>query len=635
MTTHLLFLMIGLGTGAVYVALAQGVVVVYKATGIINFAQGAMAAWAAFTFDEIRKSGDLVLPVGRVHIGPGLPAALAGGIGMAVVLGLVTHLLVFRPLRSAPPLAKVVASVGLMLALQLTTVIRFSDEPRAVLPVLPKDPVTWQSLTVSGDRLFLAAIVVLLTAGLWAYFRFTRTGLATRAAAENETGASLCGFSPDVLAGTAWALASGLSGTVAILAAPSTGLTAGGYTFFIVPALAVALVGRLRSLAAVCAAGLALGCAQSEVTMLRMRSWWPEWAGPGLVDVIPFVVIIVVLFLAGRGLPARGDDRAGRLPAVRRPANRPAVVLGLTGAAALALALTGGSLRFALVTSMIAAVFMLSWVLLTGFVGQISLAQLAFAGAAGFALSRLTTDAGVPFPFSLVLASLGATGLGVLVGLPALRIRGAQLAVVTLAAAVAIEQFVFANPVISPPRGNPIADPSLPGLDLAVRRGQDLIRLPFAFMVLGLLVLVAVLVGNLLRGDTGRAFLAVRSNESAAAASGIGVASTKVLAFALSSFVAGIGGCLIGYSRGQLSTASFTVLAGLTMLAVAYLCGITSVGGAILAGLAAPLGVANHMFSRAFDVSGQAWMLLSAVGMVAAVLFNPEGMAGGLRKARR
>jgi len=632
MSSFLLFLIVGLGTGAAYVALAQGVVVVYKATGVINVAQGAIAAWGAFTFAELRKSGDLVLPVGRVHVGSALWTSLVLGVGVAALTGLLAHVLVFRQLRSAPALAKVVASVGLMLTLQVATLLRFGEDSRAVDAVLPNDLLVVNGVAVASGRLYMAGTAVVLTVLLWAYFRFSRLGLATRAAAENDVHASLSGFSPDLLAGSAWLLSSAFSGLMVILASSATGLTSSNYIFYIVPALAVALVGRLRSVGVVCVAGFALAGIQSELSLLRIKPWWPEWAGPGLADVVPFLVIVASLFLAGRSLPSRGDEEADRLPEVHRPANRPVVVAVASVLGLIAIVTTQGSFRFAVVTSMIMAILGLSYVVLTGFVGQISLAQLAFAGAAGFTLSRLTSGAGVPFPLAILLASLAAAVLGVLVGIPALRIRGAQLAVVTLAGAVAIEEFVFSNPSLSPPTGNPISDPSLFGLDLSIRRGTELVRLPFAVMVLVLLVVLTVAVGNLLRGHTGRVFLAVRSNERAAAAVGIDLAATKLVAFALSSFIAGMGGCLIGYSRGQLSTASFAVISGLALLAVAYLSGITSVSGAMIAGLSAPLGLANVFFDRVFHFRGDWWLLLSGIGLMITVILNPQGIAGQVRE---
>jgi branched-chain amino acid transport system permease protein len=303
-------------------------------------------------------------------------------------------------------------------------------------------------------------------------------------------------------------------------------------------------------------------------------------------------------------------------------------VVALVGAGVLALLATDGSYRFGVVTSMIVAVIALSLVVLTGLVGQISLAQAAFAGSAGFALSKIGT--GLPFPLSLLVAAGAATALGLAVAVPAVRIRGVQLAVVTLAAGVAIEQAVFQNPRLTATAGNLIPDPELAGLDLAMRRGTELARWQFGMVVLVVLTLAALAVTNLARSATGRALLAVRSNERAAASLGVDVARAKLVAFGVSSFLAGLGGGLIGYSRGQLSADSFGFTVSLAFLAFAYLGGITSVGGALVAGTLAPLGIGYVVLDRSFDLERH-YLLVSGLLLVATAVANPSGIAGRLR----
>ncbi|HZA87899.1 MAG TPA: hypothetical protein VE466_13565, partial [Acidimicrobiales bacterium] len=463
MTDHLLFLIVGLGAGAAYAAIGMAVVTTYRGTGVINIAQGAMAMWAAFVYDELRRQGDLVLPVGRVDLGDGLATwpALAAGVAAVAVLGLLLHLVVFRPLRSAPPLAKVVASVGVAITLQALVVLRFGTGRRAVPPALPDDPVRIGALSFSRDRIWFAALVVAIAVMLWAYGRFTRAGLATRAAAESERGAILLGYSPDRLAAATWVLSAVVGGTVAVFVSPSVGLEPASWTLMVVPGLACALLGRLTSVGVACAAGLVLGAVESEITLLSARTWWPDWATVGVAESVPLLVIVAALFLLGPRLPARGSATVDPLPPVPRPRVQAPVVGALVAAGVGALLLTEGSYRFGLITSMIVALMALSLVVLTGLVGQISLAQAAFAGSAGFALSKVGT--GLPFPLPLLVAALAATALGLLVAVPALRVRGVQLAVVTLAAGVAIENFVFENPKLTPTTGNIIPDPRLLG----------------------------------------------------------------------------------------------------------------------------------------------------------------------------
>jgi branched-chain amino acid transport system permease protein len=630
MHEYILFAIIGLTVGSIYAALAMGLVTTYRGTGVINFAQAAIAAWGAYVYAELSSTGALVLPVGRIQLGGPWPAGPAFLIGVvsAAVLGLVLHVVVFRPLHDAPPLAKVVATVGLLLVLEALITLRFGSGSIAVAPLLPSANVSVAGLSFSASALWLAGLSLLVMAALWSWGRYSRTGIATRAAMENERAASLTGHSPDRLAAVTWVLASTIAAAVVILATPSTGLSADEIVLFVVPAVACALVGRLTSVPLACAAGLGLGVVESELTILSGNSWWPHWATVGVTDSVPFVIVIIALFVLGPRIPNRGGLDTQLLPPVARPRVRPGRLAVLIGCGVLSLLLTSGANRFGVITSMIVAIVALSLVVLTGLVGQISLAQAAVAGTAGFALSKIGTA--LPFPLSTLAAASLAGLLGVVIGIPALRIRGAQLAAVTLAAAVAIEQFVFNNPSFSPISGNPIPDPHLFGLDLAVRRGTDLARLPFGLMVLFVLVLTALAVANLMRSASGRAMLAVRSNERAAAAAGIDVAMTKLLAFGFSAFLAGLAGTLIGYSRGQLSAESFTVFVGLAFLAFAYLGGITSIGGALVAGTLAPLGIGYVLLNQVVSL-GQYYSLVAGLGLVLVAMLNPGGIAAQTR----
>lgn len=633
MSNVFIFLVLGLGTGAVYAGMATSLLAVFKATGIINFAQGAMAIWGAYVVVGLRADGQLVLPVGSIDLGgpTSLVVALMIGLICAALIGWLAHVLVFRPLRHAPPLAQVVASVGVMLTLQALVVLRFGPNSMSVKPVLPTGTVELFGTTVSGTALLLTAIVLAIATAMWAYFRFTTIGLATRAASENERATMLSGFSPERLAAVTWVGATTICTFVVILASPVTGLNPSNYTLFIIPALGCALVGQFRSIGVTCATAFGLGAFQSIVTYFTTQSWWPSWAVTGIQDAVPFIVIIVAMMLVGDKLPMRGTLVALRLPRVVIPRIRPGVAVVALAVVIALLLVTSGSYRFGIITSLVLGLLSLSFVVLTGYLGQISLAQAAFAGASGFALSKLTTNLGLPFPIDLLAAALVAMLLGLIVAIPALRIRGTQLAVVTLAAAVAIQAFVFSNPSLTPTGGNPIKSPELLGLDLAVRGDGSLARMSFALMVLVLLTLVMIVLVRLFSGVTGRAFLAVRSNERAAAAAGVNVAVTKIIGFGIAAFIAGIGGALIGYSRGQLSVESFTVFVGLSLLAFAYLGGITSIFGAVVAGVLGPLGIVYVLLDNAVGL-GDYYALVSGVGLVLTAVLNPTGITGVARE---
>ncbi len=640
LSQYLLFFVLGLGTGAVYAGLSMGIVLTYQGAGLINFAAAAMATLSLYVFNDLR-AGRLTLPVPGLRsfdVGP-LPTWAQIGIALVVAaaVGALVEVAVSRPLRSAAVVAKVVASIGVTTTLSAAVALKYGTESRLPDVVLPSGTLRVAGFPVPVDRLWLIAVVVLCGSVLALWARWSRTGLALRAAAENERAASFARLSPSVLGIVTWMLSTVFGSFVFIVAGPAAGvLSPGGLTLLVVPALAVALIARLQSLWAALIGALGLGALQGELVFLsNIKSWWPDWAKYGLQDAVPFLVIVATLFVAGRSIPVRGEEIRSRLPPVFVPRNRPAAIAFVALVALVALVATSGSYRFGVITSLASALIALSLVVLTGMVGQISLAQTAFAGLAGLVLAKFG-DA-VPFPLSLVLAVAVATVVGTLVGVPALRIRGAQLAVVTLAAAVAVQELVFDGPeLLSSSKAIPVWH--LFGLDLSVRAGRNVARLPFALFVLAVVAIVFVLVGNVMRAGTGRKMLAVRSNERAATSVGVAVSTIKLGAFALSSFLAGLGGALIAYSRGQLSSASFGVFVGLGFLAITYLSGITGSAGAVVAGALVALGIVYIVLDRTFGIAAY-YAVISGPLLIITVIVNPMGIAGRVRvvidRARR
>jgi ABC-type branched-subunit amino acid transport system ATPase component/ABC-type branched-subunit amino acid transport system permease subunit len=635
MDQYLLFALLGMGAGAVFAGLGMGLVTVHKGSGVVNFAHASLGLWGAFVVDELHKKGDLVLPViwlpSRVHLGTSIPLAAAVVVGVlsSAVLGALVHLLVFRPLRRSPVLAKIMASIGVLTVFQTLLVRQFGIDARVVAPILPDSSLKLAGLDLPQDRLWLLGITVVVACLLAGYYRFTLVGLATRAGVEDEIALSLARWSPERIAALNWAMGSGVTALFLTLAAPITGLNPASIGLLVVPGLAALLVARLSSVVVAAAAGIGLGVLQSELSFLQLQSWWPQSLPSGTTDAVPFLVAVVALVLMGDKLPKRGELVLTRLPEVVRRPLQLRWVLVATAVIAVAAPLLGQSQRNGLITTMVFALFSLSFVVLVGLIGQVSLGQAAIAGVSAFALASLTD--GLPFPLSILLSSLAAVVAGVVMGVPALRIRGAQLAVVTLAGAVAVESLFLRNTSTS---ALELASPKAFGIDLAVQRGTHLARLPFTYAVLIVLVLCCLLVSRVINGAVGRQFLAVRSNERAAAAVGVDVARTKLLAFALSSFLAGLGGALLAYSRGAVSADSFSYFTGISLLIFAFIGGITSVGGAVVAGVLAPYGVLYVMVDGIVPL-GTVYQLLGGVGMITTAILAPEGAAGQWGRALR
>jgi ABC-type branched-subunit amino acid transport system ATPase component/ABC-type branched-subunit amino acid transport system permease subunit len=630
----LVFLLLGLANGAVFASLALGLVITYRSSGVINFATGAIALFGAYEYAFLRE-GQLFDPIPglavSVNVGGSWPfaAALIAALAMSALLGLLLYVLIFRPLRTAPPVARAVASIGVVVVLTALIAQRLGTSAVNVSAIFPTKTYSIGKAHVSGDRMWFAVTVVAVAVALSLAYKYTRFGLHTRAAAESEKGAFVSGISPDRIAASNWMISSAVAGLAGILIAPIVPLVPTAYTLFIIPALAAAIIGRFQYMIWAVVAGLAIGMIQSEMTYVQARNAWLP--SSGLPELVPLLLIIIMLVIWAKPLPARGaviQQTLGRAP---RPGPIALPTLACTAAGVVALVVLSGAWRAALLTSLIFGVISLSLVVVTGYAGQVSFAQLTLAGVAGFILSPMTESWGIPFPVAPILAALVATGIGVLVGLPALRVRGLPFAVVTLALAVTVEAIWFENTHLVGASGLNIKGPTLFGINLGIGTGTAYPRLVFCLMALATLVVVAVGVAKLRTSRLGSAMLAVRSNERSASAAGIDVVRTKLIAFALAAFIAGIGGSLLAYKQGNVTFDAFDTILGLAVFATAYLAGITSVSGGVLAGILGAGGIVYLAADRWLHLGGW-YAVVTGVGLILTVVFKPEGIVGPLHE---
>lgn len=669
------FLISGLGIGALFAMLGAGLVISYKGSGVINFAHGALAMFGMFTFDSAWNRGEIFLPwvdFLPTH-GLNIPVritldsdgsapflvALVVSLAMAALLGLGVHFLVFRPLRNAAPLGKVVASVGLLLYLQGVALLNFGNsfpQPRSVVPDEVIQNFLGLGKPLSRITLYVVGFSILFGFVLWAGYRFTRFGLATRAAAGNEKGAILLGYSPQTLAAVNWVIASVTATLAVIVVGPLQGqITPIGLSALIVPALAAALIGGLRSIPIAIAGGLALGSVRTLLD-IRKADWFDvgplTWIENGVSQALPLIVIIMVLVVRGKSLPIRGAIEERRLPLAPMPKRMyEHALVWITVITTLAFVFenAGNRTRFAnaIQNGLVLAIILLSLVILTGYVGQISLMQMSFAGIAAFFTARMMADGigrgsnltpvsgpNLPWPIAGVIGVMAAIIIGVLVALPAVRIRGVQLAVVTIATAITIQFLYLENEVITQLRaGIPayVKEPTFFGADIGARSARAQNENPlFALFGGVILAMCAIGVANIRRTGVGRRFLAVRANERAAASSGINVARTKLLAFAMSSGIAGLGGVMLGFKQVEVSSANFVYGASLAILATAYLAGITSINGAIIGGMLLSGGAlvptfSNYMFAGT-NVDSYIGPL-TGMGIILTAIIHPEGVA--------
>lgn len=655
-------ILFGFGTGSIIAALAIGLVVAYRASGVINFGHGAIATYVTYVYVSLIDTGEYPIPPlpnplvpfealfdteivdfpTMIDLGDGLgriPALLIALL-TAALLGLVAHYAIFRPLRYAPTLAKVVASVGIMLFLQAAVVIRFGSRAKQAEPIFPSDPVDFLGVRLGQDRFWLLGTVIVITAVLWAVFKYTKFGIATRASAENERFTTLLGFNADLQAGVSWVLASVLAGLMGILVAPITGVTPQLFTVLLISSLGAALLGRMSSFVIAAIAGLALGILDQQLFRIEFEyDWIPEI---GMRQALPFIVIALAMVAGGEALPSRGALTVARLPEAFAPQITRWRKVGYTLLFVGSLWLTifaPFQYRAGMQNSMIGVILALSLVVVTGYVGQISLMQMALAGLVAFGVGSFGTSAGMPMLIAMPLAVFCGVLFGLIAALPSLRTRGASLAIVTLASGYAIEEIFFQRSGWfgldrSTKTTNP---PSIFGVEFGPNSefflGDD--KIPtggFGLFVLLLTALCCIGVMRLRRSRLGEQMLAVRINERAAAAAGVNVAGVKFAAFGISSFLAGLAGALTAYKLGSYGGSSFGIFVSLTVLAFAYLGGISTVGGAITAGTLYAEGIGIVVTDEFFFEVGPYTAYVAGFFLIATAVYNDEGIDGFQRK---
>jgi ABC-type branched-subunit amino acid transport system ATPase component/branched-subunit amino acid ABC-type transport system permease component len=624
MSQLLQFMLLGLATGSLYALTAHGLVLVYRGSGVLNFAQGAFAMVGAYVYHR----------VGQEH-GWSSPVRFAMALVVGSLLGVLTHLGLMRQLRRASPLVRLVATLGVMFLLLSIVVAAFGETARSVKSPLPssiRHPLG-AGVSIGEDRLWLIVIVLMLTAALSLAYRSTQFGRRTQAVAENPRAAAALGFSPDVIAAVNWGLGGALAAMAGVLLAPVLLLHPATLTFTVLRALAAALVGRFMSFWRTLAGALGIGVAEALLARFvahegLFRSVTSQdgllfnvFSAQAVARSLAFLVIVVVMVVGGRALPMRGE-LLDRLPAVGTGSISWPLALGAVVVTTGVMTRLPGNWASALTISAATAIILLSIVVVTGFVGQVSLAQVALAGVGAWIAGRLAQAWGVPFPGAVVGGVVLTTLIGAVVAIPALRTRGMNLAVLTFGLSVCVFELVLANPSLTGGlTGTRVVGVALFGIDL------DPFRHPNRYGVVVVLVLGGALiaVANLRRGPTGRRMIAVRGNERAAAALGVDVAATKLTAFAAGAAIAALGGILLAFRQHTIAYASFGTLASIQMVLLATIGGVGYVVGAVAGSLLAPGGVAARV-SEQLGFGRDALDVVSGALLIVTLLANPNGM---------
>ena len=611
---NLTFALLGLGVGGVYALIAQGMVLIYRGSGVVNLAQGATTGVGAYTYYELTSTEGWV-PLG----------GLAGSVIAGAAVGLLMHFCVMQPLRNASALMRLIATTSVMTILLGAMSLRYDGFPRVMKPLFSRDPVHFtSSLALSQDRIWLLGVTAILTVVLVAVYRTTRFGVATAALATSERVAAAHGWPPGRLAAANWAVGCALAGLSGGLLGPVLSVTPNSTVLLVVPALAASVLGSFRSFPIAFLGGLIIGVGQSLLVLHVSAAGWST--------ALPFLIIVIVLAVRGQALPLRSYVME-RLPAVGRPTLPIGIVVGAIVVVAAAAALLPATWADSATTTAATGIIGLSVVVITGYGGQLSLAQFVLAGIGALVSSRLVAAYGVPFWPALAGGALAGAVVGLIVALPALRTRGVNLAIATLAMAIALEQIVLSNSKYTGGlAGTTVTPPSIFGYTF------DPVLHPQRYAVLCVIALgiAGLLVRNIRRGPGGRRLIAVRSNERASAALGINVMGTKLYGFALGSGIAAVGGVFLAFHDSTVLFSQFTALNGVTLVGLVVIGGVGYTLGGAVSGLVAAGGLITVLIGEFFPFAKYV-LLFGGVMSLAVILANPNGaLTPGLRKwARR
>jgi branched-subunit amino acid ABC-type transport system permease component/ABC-type branched-subunit amino acid transport system ATPase component len=679
-TVFLNIVISGAVAGAIYSMMASALVLTYQTSGVFNFAQGAVAFVSAFFYFQLHTGQHLSIVV----------SALITVLGFAPLFGLLLDRVLFRRLAEGPVFARIVGTIGLLVALpaialwtvetvcngvfnmNLPETTAIAAAGGSVPGVGPTPPTVWHlgaidlpRVNINSDQLAVLVAAAILAVLLWLLLRHTRTGLELRAAVDKKELSGLRGLNVARTSGLSWVLTMMISSLAGILIAPLFQLDPNTLTLVVLGSLVAVAVAGLRSIPIAMAGGLALGIIQGLIAFYG-KDFLPSTLIQlsGFSSAIPFFLTVIVLFFVGRdrGRQAgsvaeerpRPDHREG-LPRWRRVLPWAVAVAALVAFTMQASPFTTGAI---LAPGIALSVVMLSFVVVTGIGGMVSLAQATFVTAGGFATGWVSSHRfGWNFPLlvsgnhlnafvACLVAAVVAGAIGALIAVPVRRLGALALALGTLSLALVADLAIFQlDSIRDGDSGYLFGTPSFTVFGKTIFNFSN----PRAEVIVMMVAFgaIALLIRNLQGSASGRAMFAIRSSPAAAGASGIFAGRSQISIFALSAGIAGFGGALMGFSYSSFTNTTAPALIGATWLAAAVTFGIRRPGGAFIAGLSV---VAT---TQIFDtISGWSWVphnfgVLTTSTYFPSILFglgainlamNPDGilaLVGEQQAARR
>jgi branched-chain amino acid transport system permease protein len=677
---------VGLVGGATVALQAAGIVLVYRSSRIINFAQIQMGTFAGLLFVELVTNRTLVRAVAAVCPvcvpEPRTVGDLAGFAGTNTDLGrLVVESGVAKIRLDDPSIQGVLPTdfsvhelaiaqapgwlvqisywVSLLLAITAATVLvgavylivrKFNQAPKLVLTVITiglgffvqqaggwilhevfgtlgsqggdrsaRLPIhgsfTWEPAVFSAADVVTVVVAVLASAALLLFLRRSRVGIVIRGAAENPDRAETLGVNVGAVTARAWLIAGALSGLAAILAVARSGAppSAGGYDVF-VRTLAAAIAGGLVQLPLALLAAFVIGAAE------QVFAW--VFGSQSVLSLI-LLLIIVALLLVQRTRASRAEREASaswqasrELRGIPRELRAVGTVRTTIRALATCAALVVVGFPWFMSPSQIVladativyAMVGLSLLVLTGWAGQISLGQMAFAAFGAWSAGRL----GWPLPLALVVGGVGGMLLAVVVGLPSLKLRGLHLAVTTLALGVAAPAVLFDPDLLGTASVRQLHRPVLLGINFEDERAFYYLS---TVLVLGM---IGATVG-MRRSSVARTLIAAKDNEQAAMSFGISLLRARLVAFAVSGFMAAVAGVLLAYAQHGVDPVAYGPDTGVSVFLLTLLGGLGSIAGPVIGALylgglrilaGTPLGqITNIMLNPGLGVIILLWVM--------------------------
>ena len=596
MQLFLSYLAIGVTEGLVYGLLALGLVLIYKGSRTINFAHPYFGLLTVFVCWWLTAKASFfpftLMPFAagsrpRFVVALLLSLVFIGAYGYSVERG------IMRRLRRAPRVVALVATIAIGQGLLGLVTILFNRTQKQqaefrTIPSLLNVQFVIGKRVITGANITVLIVTVMVCAAAAYFFTRMKFGVAVRAAAENGDAARLLGISADRVAAFVWIVGSVLAGVAGILVSQVKGGGVDVTTLslgFLVYGLTAALIGGLTSLPGAVVGGLIVGITKEMLTWAFTKP-----TQQGLPELALFVFVIAVLILRPGGLFGQSEgteDKVGFVPVLRdlplhlRGSTAAKIYRGfavLVVALVIAKSFTTTAANTGLITRMLAlAIVGVGLTVLMGYSGQISLGHAALAGVGAFATANFVTRMHVPYLLALVLAIGVGMLVSLVIGLPALRIRGLYLAIVTLGFNLACQVYLFKQGFLGgSSAGRDLEAPKLGPLDLGNSNNRPMLL--FTFVCLGLVLVVA---RNLASSRTGRGFFALRENEKASATLGVRTTRYKLLAFVVSGGIAALGGALFATSLGHVTSSDYEANLSLVLIAIVMIGGLGSPYGAV------------------------------------------------------